>query len=124
MVSHQTDLDKVFHALANPTRRSMLRSLVTRNQSIVELAAPFTISFPAASKHLRVLESAGLVTRTIRGRVHLFRIEPGPLAEADSWLQFYERLWNEQLDALEALLEAEDSAGPPPSKNKRRKTAR
>jgi DNA-binding transcriptional ArsR family regulator len=121
MVSHDTRLDSIFHALADPTRRAMLRSLASKNQSIGELAVPFTMTFPAASKHLRVLESAGLVSRTVRGRVHEFQIAAAPLAEADRWLHFYERLWNQQFDTLEALLEAQDSAKIHRSKRKRRK---
>jgi DNA-binding transcriptional ArsR family regulator len=121
MVSHDIRLDGIFHALADPTRRAMLRSLASKNQSIGELAVPFTMTFPAASKHLRVLESAGLVSRTVRGRVHEFQISAAPLAEADRWLHFYERLWNQQFDTLEALLEAQDSAKLHRPKRKRRK---
>ena len=110
VVSHQIHLDNVFHALSDPTRRMMLRSLAAKNQNIAELAAPFPISFPASSKHLRVLESAGLVSRNVHGRTHVFQIVPGPLAEADRWLRFYEDLWNEQLDALQAMLSAESAA--------------
>src|SRR5260370_11208076 len=102
-------LDGVFHALADATRRAMLRSLASGERNIGELAAPFSMSFPAASKHVRVLEAAGLLHRRIEGRSHLCRIEPAPLAAANKWLRFYERLWGEKLDALEALLEAEDA---------------
>ncbi len=101
-------LDRVFHALADPTRRAMLRSLAGGERNITELATPFAMSFVAASKHVRVLESAGLVHRRIEGRSHRCRLEPAPLAAADGWLRFYERLWTERFDALDALLEAED----------------
>jgi DNA-binding transcriptional ArsR family regulator len=103
-------LDRVFHALADPTRRAMLRSLAAGEHNIGELAAPFSMSFAAASKHVRVLESAGLVRRRVEGRAHICRIEAVPLAAATEWLRFYEGFWGERFDALEALLKAEDAA--------------
>jgi DNA-binding transcriptional ArsR family regulator len=103
-------LDDVFHALADPTRRAMLRSLASGERNIGELASPFRMSFAAASKHVKVLESAGLVRRRVQGRSHICRIEPAPLAAADRWLREYERFWTERLDALDALLRAEDRA--------------
>jgi DNA-binding transcriptional ArsR family regulator len=102
-------LDRVFHALSDPTRRSMLRSLAAGERNIGELAAPFSMSLAAASKHVRVLERAGLLRRRVQGRTHLCRLEPRALAEAEEWLRFYERFWNEGLDALEAALKAEDA---------------
>jgi DNA-binding transcriptional ArsR family regulator len=102
-------LDGVFHALADPTRRAMLRSLASGQRTIGELAAPFSMSFAAASKHVRVLERAGLVRRRIEGRSHICRIEPAPLAAANDWLRFYEGLWAEKLDALDAMFKAEDA---------------
>lgn len=103
-------LDSVFRALADPTRRAMLRSLSSGERNIGELAAPHRMSFAAASKHVRVLESAGLIRRRIEGRSHVCRIEPAPLAAADEWLRFYEALWTQNLDALDALLKADDAA--------------
>jgi DNA-binding transcriptional ArsR family regulator len=103
-------LDGVFQALSDPTRRAMLRSLASGEHNIGELAAPFNMSFAAASKHIRVLENAGLLRRRVQGRRHLCRIEPSPLAAADKWLRFYEHFWNKRLDALDALLKAEDAA--------------
>ena len=88
----------------------MLGQLAERELTIGELATPFEMSFAGASKHVRVLENAGLVTRTIRGRTHLCRLEAARLAEADAWLRRYERFWSEKLGALEALLRAEDEA--------------
>lgn len=88
----------------------MLRRLASGERNIGDLAAPFNMSFAAASKHVRVLESAGLVRRRIEGRRHLCRMEPSPLAAADKWLRYYERFWSKRLDALEALLKAEDAA--------------
>jgi DNA-binding transcriptional ArsR family regulator len=108
---HSAALDSVFHALADPTRRAMLRSLASGERPIGELAAPFRMSFAAASKHVKVLESAGLVRRKVVGRRHLCRIEASPLAAAERWLRYYERFWNKRLDALEALLKAEDMKG-------------
>ena len=116
MVEHSARLDSVFHALSDPTRRAMLGQLAERELTIGELATPFRMSFAGASKHVRVLETAGLVTRTIRGRTHLCRLQAARLAEADAWLRRYERFWNENLDRLEALLRAEDEAKPKPSK--------
>jgi DNA-binding transcriptional ArsR family regulator len=110
MVEHSGHLDVVFHALADPTRRAMLGRLAERELTIGELADPFNMSFAGASKHVRVLENAGLVTRTIQGRTHLCRLQAARLAEANAWLRRYERFWNAKLDRLEALLRADDKA--------------
>jgi DNA-binding transcriptional ArsR family regulator len=110
MVEHSAHLDVVFHALADPTRRAMLGRLAERELTIGELADPFNMSFAGASKHVRVLENAGLVTRTIHGRTHLCRLQAARLAEANAWLRRYERFWNAKLDRLEALLRADDKA--------------
>lgn len=121
MVEHDSPrLDAVFHALADGTRRRMLRSLGGQPRSVGELAAPFRISLAAASKHIKVLERAGLVTRQIRGRTHLCHLQPQALAEGQAWLQFYEPFWNHRLDALDALLQADaPSASPTPRHRKR-----
>jgi len=111
VVRRSASLDRVFRALADPTRRSMLRTLASGDRHIGDLAAPFRMSFAAASKHVRVLEDAGLVRRRREGRRHMCRIEASPLAAAERWLRFYERFWNTRLDALEALLKSEDSKG-------------
>ncbi len=104
-------LDAVFHALGDATRRRMLRELAGGGaRSVGQLAQPFAISLAAASKHIKALESAGLIRREIRGRTHLCRLEPGPLAGATEWLRFYERFWTSRLDALEHLLRAEHPA--------------
>lgn len=97
-------LDAVFHALADPTRRAMLRSLADEEKSVGDLAAPFDMSLAAASKHIKALEKAGLVGRTVRGRTHLCRLEPAPMAGAHDWLGFYQRFWSTRLDMLEGLL--------------------
>jgi DNA-binding transcriptional ArsR family regulator len=101
-------LDRVFQALADPTRRAMLRRLAKSEYSIGELAAPFRMTFAAASKHVKVLERAKIVRRRVEGRSHFCRLEPAPLAAANGWLRFYERFWTEQLDSLDAALRAED----------------
>jgi DNA-binding transcriptional ArsR family regulator len=107
MVEQSTQLDTVFQALADPTRREMLRRLAGGERSIGELAAPFQMSFAGASKHVRFLESAGLIHRTVRGRTHVCSLNPAPLAAAEEWLKFYERFWTERLDALERELNAD-----------------
>jgi DNA-binding transcriptional ArsR family regulator len=101
---NESALDGVFHALSDPTRRAMLAQLAAGERNIGELAAPFAMSFAAASKHVKVLEGAGLVQRRVEGRSHICRIEPAPLAAADAWLRFYERFWSARLDVLEDLL--------------------
>ena len=104
------ELDAVFHALGDPTRRRMLAALAAAGeQSVGQLAEPFAISLAAASKHIKALESAGLIRREVRGRTHLCRLEPGPLASAHAWLSFYERFWTDRLDALDRLLREEDA---------------
>jgi DNA-binding transcriptional ArsR family regulator len=102
-------LDAVFHALGDPTRRQMLRDLAEGERSVGQLGEPFAISFQAASKHIKVLEHAGLIRREVRGRTHLCHLEPGPLASAHQWLGFYERFWTDRLDVLERLLREDDT---------------
>lgn len=111
-------LDAVFHALAHPARRAMLKRLSTAPQNIGTLAAPFAMTFAGASKHVRVLERAGLVKRKVEGREHVCAIVAAPLKTATDWLTHYERLWTTRLDALDAMLKAEDAA----AARKRRKT--
>ncbi len=97
-------LDRTFAALADPTRRAILARLATGEASVTELAEPFEMSLPAVSKHLKVLERAGLVRRRVQGREHVLRLEPGPLREASRWLEHYRTFWDARLDALEAML--------------------
>jgi DNA-binding transcriptional ArsR family regulator len=98
-------LDRVFHALAHPARRAMLKQLSHGERNLSELAAPLKMTFPAASKHVRVLERARLVRRRILGRTHLCRIEGKPLAEANRWLEEYRRHWERNFLRLDALLD-------------------
>ena len=100
-------LDTIFHALGDPTRRGMLASLALGEKSIGELAQPFDMSFAGASKHVKVLEDAGLLSRRRSGRTHLCSLEAEPLAEAERWLRQWEKFWNVRLDRLQALVEAE-----------------
>ena len=100
-------LDATFRALADPTRRGMLASLALGEKSIGELAGPFAMSFAGASKHVKVLEDAGLIARRKAGRTHLIRIEAKPLEEAERWLKQWERFWNVRLDRLEAMIQRE-----------------
>ena len=105
---HTPQLDTVFHALGDATRRRMLRELAGGERTVGQLAKPFAISLAAASKHIKALESAGLIHREVRGRTHLCRLAPGPLATAHEWLSSYERFWTSSLDILDRLLRQED----------------
>jgi DNA-binding transcriptional ArsR family regulator len=109
-------LDSVFHALGDTTRRQMLRELAEGERTVGQLAQPFSMSLAAASKHIKALENAGLIRREVRGRTHLCHLEPGPLASAHQWLNYYERYWTNRLDRLEQLLREEDAAKSPPRK--------
>ncbi len=113
------ELDIVFHALGDPTRRRMLRELAGGERTVTQLAEPFAMSLAAASKHIKALESAGLIRREVRGRTHICRLDPGPLASAHEWLGFYERFWNERLDVLERLLREDDARQSPPLRSEK-----
>jgi DNA-binding transcriptional ArsR family regulator len=118
MVELQTpQLDSVFHALGDATRRQMLRDLSHGERTVGQLAQPFAISLAAASKHIKALENAGLIRREVRGRTHLCRLDPGPLANAHEWLGFYERFWTDRLNLLDQLLREEDARQSPTRKN-------
>ena len=119
MVEHESpQLNAVFHALGDATRRRMLWELSEGERTVSELARPFAISLAAASKHIRALESAGLIRREVRGRTHICTLEPGPLASANAWLRHYERFWTGRLDALERLLREDDARKAESRKNK------
>ena len=120
MVEHsQARLDLVFRALGDHTRRAMLERLATGEHTVGELAAPYRMSLAAASKHIKVLENAGLIRREVRWRTHVCHLQPGPLAQAHEWLGFYERFWTDRLDELERLLREEDGSEPsPPTEDK------
>ncbi len=109
MVDYQVmDLNTVFHALGDATRRRMLSDLAGGDRTVSQLAEPYEMSLAAASKHIKALEKAGLIRREIQGRTHVCRLDPAPLADAHEWLSFYERFWTGRLDTLERLLREED----------------
>ena len=99
-------LDTIFRALADPTRRGMLANLALGEQSIGELAEPYAMSLAGASKHVKVLEDAGLLSRRKTGRTHICSLEAEPLAEAERWLRQWEEFWTVRLDRLQALVES------------------
>lgn len=99
-----SELDSVFRALGDSTRRQMLQLLSFGEQTVGQLAAPFSMSLAAASKHVKALEEAGLITRQVSGRTHFCSLNAAPLRTADDWLRHYERFWTARLDQLEALL--------------------
>src|ERR1700722_3569187 len=102
-------LGPIFHALSDGTRQRMLLELASGERTVGQLAQPFAMSLAAASKLIKLLKSAGLIQREVRGRAHLCRIDPGPLESAHEWLSFYERFWTDRLNALEQLLREEDA---------------
>lgn len=105
----ENHLDATFTALADPTRRGMLASLALGEKSVGELAQPYAMTLAGASKHVGVLERAGLVERRKEGRRQLCRLRAEPLRQADAWLSQWQKFWNTRLDALETVLR-EDSA--------------
>jgi DNA-binding transcriptional ArsR family regulator len=104
-------LRATFSALADPTRRAILARLASGERSVSELARPFTMSLPAISKHLKVLEHAGLITRSREAQWRPCRIEPKALSQIDGWLEDYRRLWNERFDRLDDYLVKLQSKG-------------
>lgn len=119
---NEASLDGVFRALADPTRRAIVRRLAEGERTVGELAEPFEMSLAAASKHIKVLEDAGLIRRTIRGRTHVCALDAAPLHTGIEWLRHYEKFWNDRLDALERVLRAEDRSKRPthPRKGRRK----
>jgi DNA-binding transcriptional ArsR family regulator len=102
MVEHSREsLTLVFSAVADPTRRAILRALEKNPATITEIAKPFPVSLNAVSKHVMVLERAGLVHREIKGREHVCTLELGPLRDATAWLDHYRQFWDVRLDALQ-----------------------
>lgn len=113
MVNSESRLSLVFAALADPTRRGMLEKLSEGETNVGTLAEPYAMSQPAISKHLRVLERAGLVRRTRRGREHHIRVDPEPVEEARDWIAHYSRIWKRQFDAVAAYLEKQRKKADP-----------
>jgi DNA-binding transcriptional ArsR family regulator len=97
-------LDGVFNALCDPTRRAILARLTDTDARVTDIAADFPISLNSISKHIRMLERAGLVTRSVQGRDHVLSLNAGPLADATEWLEHYRRFWEERLVALEKFV--------------------
>jgi DNA-binding transcriptional ArsR family regulator len=104
MVKYSADLDAVFSALADPVRRNIVEQLTRSDLTAGEIASAFSISQPAVSKHLKVLERCGLLKRTIRGREHHLRLAPRALTSATAWIDTQQRFWNERFDRLDAVL--------------------
>ena len=98
-------MDRVFQALAHPARRTMLKSLAGGERNLSELASPLAMSFPAASKHIRVLERANLVRRRVAGREHFCTLAADPLRKASEFLENYRRFWEESFERLDEVLE-------------------
>lgn len=98
------ELDRIFHALADPTRRAILSRLANGELTVGELAEPLPMSLAAASKHIKVLEQSGLVRRSVRWRTHVCALNAKPLAAAKDWISFYEQFWDERFGVLEELL--------------------
>jgi DNA-binding transcriptional ArsR family regulator len=110
MVKHESsELDAIFGALADGTRRQILERLTHGESLVTEVAEPFDMSLPAVSKHLRVLENAGLLRRQRRGREHLLSLEAKPMVEAIRWMERYRKFWDSSLDALAQYLENENN---------------
>ncbi|HWU76936.1 MAG TPA: metalloregulator ArsR/SmtB family transcription factor [Rhodanobacter sp.] len=97
-------LDSLFAAMSDATRRAILARLAQSDARVTELASAFTISLNSTSKHIRVLERAGLVTRSVQGREHVLSLNAGPMAEAAGWLESYRQFWTDRLAALEAFV--------------------
>ncbi|NIA71899.1 winged helix-turn-helix transcriptional regulator [Pelagibius litoralis] len=107
-------LDRTFSALADPTRRAILGRLMSGEARVTEIAEPFEMSLNAVSKHVAVLERAGLVRRDVQGRVHQLSFEGAPILEAARWMEETRRFWEARLDALEAFLEKAKAKNTPP----------
>ena len=101
-------LDRVFQALSDSTRRSILRNLAKGERSVSDIAKPFDLTFAAVSKHLKVLEAAELIDRRKQGSFQMIRLNPKNLKTADQWLRFYEQFWSTRMDALKTLLEEKE----------------
>ncbi len=104
MVDHETRLNAVFAALADPTRRRLLEILKQGESRVTDLAKPFAMSLPAVSKHLKILEQAGLLGRTRQGRVHHMQARPETMQEARAWMGQYVQFWQDSFDRLDRFL--------------------
>ena len=109
-------LDRVYGAIADPTRRAILGMLTGGDVNVGTLAGRFPISFNGVSKHIKVLEQAGLVRRSVHGREHWIQLRPSPLRDASRWLEHYREFWDTRLDALETFLVRPATGDPGPAK--------
>jgi DNA-binding transcriptional ArsR family regulator len=122
MISSADDqLSETFSALADPTRRAILARLAIGDVSVGELASPFHISLPAVSRHLKVLERAGLIERKIEAQWRRCQLTPEPLAQASDWIEHYRGFWEARFDALESFLKTELSPGKGANHSSRKK---
>ena len=106
--SSPAQLDSIFHALSDSTRRSILQDIARKQKTVGEIAKPYRMSLAAVSKHLKVLESADLIAREKRGSFQIVRLNPRPLRSAEQWLSHYEKFWNQQLDRFQKYIEGEE----------------
>jgi DNA-binding transcriptional ArsR family regulator len=102
-------LDRVFTAVSDPTRRAILARLADSDARVTDLASDFPISLNSTSKHIRMLESVGLVRRTVRGREHILSLDAAPLADVAGWIEHYRRFWSDQLASLDAFVTGRNS---------------
>lgn len=116
-----TRLDMTFAALADPTRRAILARLALGETSVNELAEPFDMSLPAVSKHLKVLERAGLITRGREAQWRPCRLQPAPLKDAAHWLEHYRKFWEQSFDRLDAYLQMVQANAKKGKKNVRKR---
>ncbi len=119
-IQSQAMLSAVFSALADPTRRRILERLKKGEATVGELAEPLEMSWPAVTKHLRILENSGLLDRRVEGRTHHMALNAAPMAQASKWLEEHRQFWEKSLDGLAAYLEDGEEKSPP--KKKRRTT--
>ena len=105
MLNHNNDnLNEIFHALADSTRREMVHMMAQKERTVSELAEPFDMSLAGVSKHIKVLERANLVERSVNRRTHICRLNTETLSQATKWLQIYEKFWSNRFDLLESEL--------------------
>jgi len=109
-------LDELFGAVSDGTRRAILARLAQSDARVTELASAFPISLNSTSKHIRILERAGLVTRSVQGREHVLSLNAGPMAEAAEWMELYRRFWEDRLAALESFVVKKRNTDKPRSK--------
>ncbi len=118
---HHAALDSVFHALADSTRRAILRDITRHERTVGELAQPYSMSLAAVSKHLDVLERASLIRRERRGTSRMVRLNPKPLHAAQNWIAYYEQFWKTNLDRLQDFLESDQLESQKTSSKKEKK---